>query len=66
MRVWDMTGLSWGGFNLFGDRKSVEEVQRLLRTEARVNALQDEVYRLQILLDVEKGKNAETTMGYRE
>jgi hypothetical protein len=61
-----MTGLSWGGFNLFGDRKSVEEVQRLLRTEARVNALQDEVYRLQILLDVEKGKNAETTMGYRE
>jgi hypothetical protein len=59
--------MSWGdGFNLFGARKSIDEVHRLLRVEARCNGLQDEVMRLQILLQVEKEKNAKTAMGHRE
>lgn len=58
MHVWDMSGVSWGGFNLFGDRNSIDEVQRLLRTEARVNALQDRLMQLEILPTVEKEKNA--------
>jgi hypothetical protein len=58
--------MSWSGHNIFGDRKSIEEVQRLLRVEARVSALQDERHRLEILLKVEKEKNAETAMGHRE
>jgi len=51
-----MTGLSWDGHNLFGDRKSIDEVQRLLRVEAQVNALRDELYRTQIKLAARSGE----------
>jgi hypothetical protein len=58
--------MSWSGHNLFGDKDSIDEVKRLLRVEARAEGLQQEVYKLQILLNVEKGKNATTTVGHRE
>jgi hypothetical protein len=61
-----MSGLSWDGHNVFGSRDSINEVQRLLRVEARVNQLQGEVMRLQILLNVEKEKNATTAVRHRE
>jgi hypothetical protein len=28
-------GISWNGFNLYGDLKSIQEVQRLMHVEAR-------------------------------
>src|SRR3954468_7585737 len=34
------SALSWNGFNLFGDSKSIEEVRRLMFQEARANALE--------------------------
>jgi hypothetical protein len=45
-----MSGLSWGGFNIFGERKSVEEVRRLIQVEGAYNSMRDEVMRLQIRL----------------
>jgi uncharacterized small protein (DUF1192 family) len=51
-----MAGISWEGHNLLGDRKSIEEVQRLLRLEARFAALQDELYRTQIRLAARSGE----------
>ncbi len=32
----DLSGLSWNGFNIAGDRKSIEEVQRLMHLEERL------------------------------
>lgn len=32
-------GLSWNGFNIIGDRKSVDEVKRLLNAESIIEAL---------------------------
>lgn len=36
-------GLSWGGFNLYGNLESIKEVQRLQHCEARMEYLQKEV-----------------------
>lgn len=36
----EYTGMSWGGFNLFGDDKSIKEVRRLVNVEARVESLE--------------------------
>lgn len=35
----ELSAVSWNGFNLFGDRKSIDELKRLMHTEARVDAL---------------------------
>lgn len=48
--TYDIQGISWSGFNLHGDRKSIEEVQRLLRVDAAIASLRDEVMRYQIKL----------------
>ena len=61
-----MSGLSWAGFNIFGERKSIDEVQRLMRVEGRVVALEARIAQLEILLEVEKEKNAKTTVRHRE
>ena len=66
MRAWDMSGLSWAGFNIFGERKSIDEVQRLMRVEGRVVALEARIAQLEILLEVEKERNAKTTVRHRE
>lgn len=36
----EYSALSWNGFNLVGDAKSIAEVKRLIGVEARVNALE--------------------------
>lgn len=36
-----ISGMSWGGFNLIGDRKSIDEVRRLLTCESRMKALEE-------------------------
>jgi hypothetical protein len=47
----EYAALSWGGFNLFGDQKSVTEASRLLHMEGTVQALQAEVVRLRAEVD---------------
>jgi hypothetical protein len=37
----EYSAISWGGFNLFGSRKDIQEVQRLLNKESYVKPLQD-------------------------
>jgi hypothetical protein len=37
----EVSALSWNGFNLMGDRRSIEEVQRLMSCEARMKALEE-------------------------
>jgi hypothetical protein len=32
----ELSGLSWNGFNLAGDRKSIDEVRRLMHLEERL------------------------------
>jgi hypothetical protein len=32
----DISGLSWNGFNVAGDRKSIDEVCRLMHCESRL------------------------------
>lgn len=39
----EYSGLSWGGFNIFGDRKSIEEVKRLQHLADTVPHLQAEL-----------------------
>ena len=39
--------LSWGGFNLHGDEKSIREAQRLLHEAAKVPALYERIDELQ-------------------
>jgi hypothetical protein len=39
----ECSGISWAGFNLFGDHKSINEVQRLLNVEARFKAYDQRV-----------------------
>ena len=36
-------GISWGGFNLFGDRKSIAELSRLMHQESFIKPLQDRI-----------------------
>jgi hypothetical protein len=35
----NLSALSWNGFNLFGDKKSIDELERLLTLDAHVIAL---------------------------
>ena len=35
----DISVISWGGFNLAGDRESIGEVCRLMHQESRLHAL---------------------------
>jgi hypothetical protein len=35
--------LSWGGFNLVGDPRSIREVERLMSVEARCKAIEAEL-----------------------
>ncbi len=39
----DLSGLSWNGFNIAGDKKSVDEVKRLMNLEDRARALDNVV-----------------------
>jgi hypothetical protein len=36
-----VSALSWNGFNLMGDRRSIDEVRRLMFCEARMKALEE-------------------------
>jgi hypothetical protein len=36
-------GISWNGFNLFGDQKSIDEIRRLIHVEDRAKYLQREL-----------------------
>ena len=36
----ELSAISWNGFNLFGDKKSIDEVERLMNMEARAIVLQ--------------------------
>jgi len=36
----EISGMSWNGFNLFGDRRSIRELERLMNCEARMLALE--------------------------
>lgn len=42
-----LSQLSWGGFNLHGDEKSIREAQRLLHEAAKVPALYERIDELQ-------------------
>jgi hypothetical protein len=37
----EYSAMSWGGFNLFGDRKSIAELGRLMNKESFIKPLQD-------------------------
>lgn len=37
----EYSALSWSGFELFGNRKSIDEVHRLIGVEARVKELEE-------------------------
>ena len=37
----EYSAMSWGGFNLFGDRKSIDEAKRLLHMAGAVPALKE-------------------------
>jgi hypothetical protein len=39
-------GLSWGGFNLFGDRRSIDEAKRMQHEVGTIPALRAEIARL--------------------
>jgi hypothetical protein len=39
----EYSAMSWGGFNLFGDRKSIDEAKRLLHAAGTVEALKDRI-----------------------
>jgi hypothetical protein len=39
----EYAAISWGGFNLFGDRKSIKEVERLMHRESHIKPLQDRI-----------------------
>ena len=39
----ECSGMSWGGFNLLGDRVSIDEVVRLISCEARLIALEGRI-----------------------
>lgn len=43
----DISGMSWGGFNLFGDRRSIRELERLLTLDSHVAALRGRLIDLQ-------------------
>ena len=36
----DLSGMSWNGFNVAGDRKSIDEVRRLMNAEDRALSLE--------------------------
>lgn len=38
------SALSWNGFNLVGDRASIDEVKRLIHVEGRMKCLQETLY----------------------
>ena len=37
----ELSGISWGGFSLFGDKKSIAEVRRLMWVESMVDSLRE-------------------------
>lgn len=37
----EYSALSWGGFNIFGDGASIQEVTRLIHVEGRAKALEE-------------------------
>ena len=39
----EYSGLSWGGFNLFGNRKSINEAMRLLHEAGKVPVLMRQI-----------------------
>lgn len=47
----EYAALSWGGFNLFGDRKSIEEAKRLQHLAGNATAYREEIGRLRARAD---------------
>jgi hypothetical protein len=45
-------GCSWGGFNLFGDRESIAELQRLMMFQSRFQALEERLLEAEAQLSV--------------
>ncbi len=43
------SGMSWGGFNLFGDDKSIKELRRLQHAAGTAETFREEVIRLRAL-----------------
>ena len=39
----EVSALSWNGFNIMGDRKSIDEVHRLMYAESRLIALEQRI-----------------------
>jgi hypothetical protein len=52
----ELSALSWGGFNLFGDDKSIKELQRLMHAESRMKALQQRLDEMQKMNDTWRGQ----------
>jgi len=46
----EYSGMSWGGFNVFGDNKSIREVQRLQHLAGQVPQLRELIDDLQTTL----------------
>lgn len=42
----EISGVSWGGFNVAGDRKSIDEVRRLMHLEDRLRWFEREYAKL--------------------
>lgn len=60
----EYSALSWGGFNLFGDEKSIEEAKRLLHnSDSRMPALEIELRQTRSLLSPEGARTAECHCG---
>lgn len=52
----EYSGLSWSGFNVFGDSKSIEKVKHLTQVENYVTALREEIQRLRVKLEDRQGE----------
>lgn len=53
----EYSGLSWSGKNVFGDRKSIDEVRRLTQLDNYVTALREENQRLRAKLDARDARD---------
>lgn len=50
----EYAALSWNGFNLWGDRKSIKEVNRLIHKESFIEPLQNRLKETQDRLHAQK------------
>jgi hypothetical protein len=54
----EFSATSWGGFNLFGDRKSINELNRLINIESFIKPLHERIKSQQDIIEKLKKDNS--------